>query len=375
MRVLHFLDTEQFAGTEQHVLTLCKHLTLLGIKCGVVCRLSNREFAKKVEGSRDWDGFLEAGNSRQILRRLKHIVQEWQPDIVHTHNGRTSLMAARLGKNSPKCVFTQHFVAPGHTHYRGAKRFAAMAMHGVVNARTDKVIAVSEAVRLAMIKREHLPESKIVTIWNGIEPPHITPNDTKQILAQEGFDTHPLFLTIARFAPEKGYYTLLEAVPQVLERCPTARFVWIGSGQQETELRQAIAEKGLQDAILMLGYQDNAANFLECADAFVLPSDCEPFGLVLVEAMMRGVPVIGTDCGGAKEIVAPAVEQNTSFDAVGWLVPPQNSQALAAAMADCANNAEFARRIGENGRKRALNTFTAERMAHQTIAVYEEMLD
>lgn len=375
MRVLHFLDTEQFAGTEQHVITLLKQLSLSGVECGLLCKQSNTEFVSRADAIPNVIVFAEARNKRQIIVKFRRCVLDWKPDVIHTHNGSTSLMAARLGSRSPKRVFTQHFVDPAHTNYKGIKHFVAKIMHGYVNVLADKIIAVSEAARLAMIEREILPASKTVTIWNGIEPPQINAGRAQSILIAEAFDTHPLFVTTARLAPEKGYRTLLDAVPIVLEQFPEAGFVWIGGGELEQELRQSIVERGLQNSVLILGYQDNATDFLAAADAFILPSDCEPFGLVLVEAMMCGVPVIGTDCGGAKEIITPAVEYITGENAVGWLVPPQNPQALATAIIECATYTELAKSIGQNGRQRALTHFTAERMARQTLAIYEGLTD
>lgn len=375
LRVLHFLDTEQFAGTEQHVMTLIKFLSRLGVECVLLCRAENAEFVAKARDLGMVEVVTASGNKRQIRWALRQAVEIHAPDIVHAHNGRTSLAASLLTGRLPKRVLTQHFVRPAHVDYRGIKGIFASALHRYVNSQMDAIVAVSEAARQAMIEREHVAPEKVTTIWNGIEPPTPNAERAKQVLHQFGVDDGKIFLTTARLATEKGYLLLLDAVCMVRRQLPESRFVWIGAGVLEKKLQQEIRERGLERTITLLGYQDNASDFLAVADAFVLPSICEPFGLVLLEAMMCGVPVVATDCGGAAEIVAPAHKENHHTEnAVGWLARAGNATSLSRMLLDIAQQPDGGKAEAERARTRALTEFTAERMAQQTLELYVRTL-
>jgi L-malate glycosyltransferase len=375
VRVLHFLDTEQFAGTEQHALVLLKFLARAGVECSLLCRADNAEFAAKAQSVSGLRVLATGGGKREMIAALKHAVATHSPDIVHSHNGRTSLYASLLrGQRTPKRVFTQHFVHPAHAGYRGFKGKLAHALHQWINSRTDAIIAVSTAARRAMIEREGVPPEKVQTIWHGIEPPQPNAERARQILQQHGVGKGRIFLTIARLAAEKNHFELLLSITKLAPQLPDVRWVWVGGGELEAELREIIRNNGLEQAVTLLGYQDNASDFLAVANALVLPSACEPFGLVLLEAMMCGVPTIATDCGGPAEIIAPAHGETETTNAVGWLARPDDAEDLTRTLLSFSQRSDGGKPEAERARIRALTEFTAERMAAQTLELYHRIL-
>ena len=379
MRVLHYLDTDGFAGTEQHVLTLLRAQKALGLTLALVCREDNADFARR---AREIEGVevlaRDALPLRKAIPAFAAQVRAWNPDILHAHNGSTMFqcaIAAGKGGKAPRSVATQHFVDPAHTKYTGAKRAISNAMHGFTNGRLSRIIAISDAVRDAAIQREHLDADKIVTVRNGIEAPAADAQRAQAVLTALGIETPgPILVTTARLSEEKGHRYLLEAAPEILRRFPGARFLWLGTGDLTTSVKEQIVKAGLNGAIHLLGYRTDAPDFVALADLMILPSLCEPFGLAVVEAMMLGTPVLATNCGGPPEILAPAYPAAPLSEAVGALVPPANGAEMARAVCELLADAPTRKAIGQRGQVRACQKFTAQRMAAQILTVYEEAL-
>ncbi len=378
-RVLHCLDTDGFAGTEQHVLTLLRAQAALGLETALVCREDNVDFVRRAREIADAKIFARSALPlRKAIPALRAQIRAWQPDILHAHNGSTMLqcaIAAGRSGNAPRSVATQHFVDPAHTTYTGAKRLFADILHGYTNRRLSRIIAISDAVRDAAIKREHLSAEKIITIHNGIEAPQADAERAKKVLREMGIaTTGPLLVTTARLSEEKGHRHLLAAVPAIRRRFPDARFLWLGGGDMADEIRAQVAAAGQSDAIHLLGYRTDAPDFVALADLLILPSLCEPFGLAVVEAMMLGTPVLATDCGGPPEIIASAYPAVPLAQAVGGLAPPADPQALAEAVCALLADRNALREMGLRGHNCAREKFTAQRMAAEITRVYEEAL-
>ncbi len=121
-----------------------------------------------------------------------------------------------------------------------------------------------------------------------------------------GFDADGKFIitTVSRLAKQKGYYTLAEAVPEVLRRAPQAHFVWVGDGEERENLTRLLDSKGVLGAVTMLGYRSDVRDVLRCSDAFVLPTEYEGgCSQVLLEAMEEGVPVVATRASAVEDII------------------------------------------------------------------------
>ena len=373
---MHYLDTDGFAGTEQHVLTLLRAQIAMGLETALACREDNADFVQKARQIPGVEVFARpALPLRKALPAFRAQVAAWKPDILHAHNGSTMLqcaVAAGRGGAAPRSVATQHFVDPAHTKYTGLKRRIADILHGYTNKRLTRIIAISDSVRSAAMKREHLSAEKIVTVHNGIEEPQADAKRAKKVLIEMGIETPgPILVTTARLSEEKGHRYLLEAAPEIRRRFPDVRFLWLGTGDMASEIKAQISAAGQSDVIHLLGYRTDAPDFVALADLLVLPSLCEPFGLAVVEAMMLGTPVIATDCGGPPEILRPALPAAPLDDATGSLVPSADAGALAAAVCGLLADPEARREVGRRGQKRAREQFTAQRMAREITQVYE----
>ncbi len=187
-------------------------------------------------------------------------------------------------------------------------------------------------------------------------------------------ETGPLIGMVGRLQRWKGMHTLVEAMPCILERHPDARAVIVG-GRHDLEpeyepwLRDLIARLGLQDRVWMAGFQADIPLWMQAMDVIVHASDREPFGIVVVEAMALGKPVVAGAEGGPREIITEGVE--------GLLAPYEDAEALARQVLRYLDDPAFAQCVGEAARRRAQD-FSPEAFARRVMDVlrdFGEMTD
>jgi glycosyltransferase involved in cell wall biosynthesis len=291
-------------------------------------------------------------------------------DLVHAHNGRTALSSslATALAGTGRCILTQHFLEPGRLRRTGALRALGTFAHRWTSSRISQFIAISNAVRDGMISRGDAPAEKITVVPNGISTPDANSLAAPaQIRAQYGVpDGAPLIVCVARLEPEKDVVSLVTAMAAVAAREPGARCVVVGEGSQHPALARQIVEARLTKSVTLAGFRTDSLSVTNAADVFVLPSLAEPFGLVILEAMALGKPVISTAMGGPLEIV---VNGKT-----GLLVKPSSPEELAAAILKMLADPSGRAAMGRNGLARFEECFTAARMSREILAVYKRAL-
>lgn len=232
----------------------------------------------------------------------------------------------------------------------------------------DALVTHSAAHRKMMADELGIPEGRIALIPHGIEP---IPRDRK--LAPRA--DIPTVVFLGRMERRKGTLDLILAVPQIIESVPEARFVLIGTDRphcpgNRTHAQYIADEIGPKVAsrITLAGPlpDGEVERWLQTATVFVAPSLYESFGLIFLEAMRWGTPVIGTRVGGIPEII----EDGES----GVLVPPSDPRALGEAIAGLLRNPTRRAELGEAGRLRVESCFTIARMAARTAEFYSETI-
>ena len=185
----------------------------------------------------------------------------------------------------------------------------------------------------------------------------------------------PLVVYLGRLEHRKGTVELLQAIPQVLQAVPDARFILVGAdrphapgGRTHAAYLAADFPEAVRRQVTLTGPLPQAAvdGFLQAADVFVAPSRYESFGLIFLEAMRWGTPVVGTTAGGIPEVV----EHGKS----GWLVPPERPDELAAALVHLLRDEALRDTLGAAGRARAEAEFTVGRMAGRMADLYTEVV-
>jgi glycosyltransferase involved in cell wall biosynthesis len=240
---------------------------------------------------------------------------------------------------------------------------------------TDRVVTNSHAALNLLVSTNPHIRKKSHVVWNGIERPvPADPVSVREFRQSLGlFGNEVCVAMVGRINRWKGQRVLVEAANHLwAQGVRNIHFLIVGSpppGQDnfESDLRLIIARSPARKRISLLGFRQDIWSIWDACDIVVVPStEPEPFGMVAVEAMMAGKPVIASNHGGLAEIVVPGV--------TGYLVEPCNPVALSRSIVFLAENPELRLSIGGKGIERARTHFSVKAYVDNFAAHYEEMI-
>jgi glycogen(starch) synthase len=287
-------------------------------------------------------------------------------DVLHAHDWLVALAAHALCRQYDLALVTTiHDVAVGKYLGRLDRdqqyiSFAERWLGGV----SDRLICCSEHVKQELVSYYDSDAARIAVIPCGVDPAafdiEVNLDAFRSVFARPD---ERLLLYVGRLDREKGLYVLLQAFSRLAAARRDLRLVLVGEGKLRQGLQQEAAGLGLGERITFLGYvaPPALAAVYRMAEAVVVPSLYEPFGLVALEAMAAGAPVIASSAGGLAEIVT---------EGVGLLVPPGNVEALAQAITRVLDDASCADRLVAAGRARVAAHYGWEGIAVRTAEVY-----
>jgi len=353
LNILH-VDTEmEWRGGQAQLLALARALRERGHKQTIAaCAKSALAKRARAEG-------IEVVTLHRFtgLRTLRRAARRF--DLIHTHSARAQNLVwlATIGLSVKKVVSRLVAFEPRHP-----------SLHRWKYTHTcDGIIAASDAVA-AVLMRCGAPPARIRVVEAGVEPPAHIPDAKERSAARRQYglgDSDFVIGHAGAFTPEKGQAVLLEAFRLLLDRMPRAWLLLAGSGPlARSSAILASAARAMGRAIL-LGQVEDIGEFLAALDVFVMPSLSEGWGLAALEAMARGIPVVASRTGGLERIVADGE--------TGWLVPPGDSKALAAALFNAGNDLQRLHSMGAAARLRA-EMFSITAAAAKTEAFYKEIL-
>ena len=354
VRVLHVVKVAGVSGAENHLLLLLPALRERGFDVSVAMLHEGEpgaeEFAARLEGA----GVpvepvrLTRAMDPRAFSRVLGIVRRERPEILHTHLVHADfhgLPAGRLAR-VPVTVSTKH----GFNAFRDGRTFAAADR--AVAALADVHVAISAGLARYLGESEGFDPASFEIVHYGIVAGPKPPPPPRA----------PRLAVVGRLVPIKGHDVLLRALASVRERVPGVTLEIAGDGPLETELRATVARLGLDDAATFLGRVSPASPVFERAEVVVVPSFGEGFGMVALEAMERGRPVVASAVGGLPEIVDPG--------RTGVLVPSGDPAKLAAALVELASDPGRTAELGVAGRARAVDEFSQERCTARVEALY-----
>jgi len=362
--VFYFTDSTDFGGAEQALLLLVEHLDRDAWRPTLLYNESPG-IAPLVERARDLGAELRpvpaAPEGLAGARRVPELVRMLRaerPVVFHAHltwplAAKYPLAAAVLAR-VPAVVATVQLY-PDFTMSRSTS-----LQHRLLAAGIDRYIAVSADIAARLVRELHRPAAKLEVIHNGVAAGNVSRPDAALRCALGGGER--IVLAAGRLTPQKGFDALVRAVPLV----PGARFAVAGDGPERAHLEAAAEALGVGDRIRFLGRRDDVPRLLAAADVFAAPSLWEGTSLAIVEAMLAAKPVVATAIAGTTEQIVDGES--------GLLVPPDDHEALAAALRSVVGDAASARRLGAAARDRALSRFTIEIASARVAALYRSIL-
>lgn len=295
---------------------------------------------------------------RAAIARLREIVREFEPDVVHAHGLRAGIDASLAAGKKPLVLSVHNLVRADISGpfkawlYRRAETVAVR--------RAGRVLAPSAEIA------EHLgatipgSAAKIEVLLLGVGEAPPSQRTRAQVRADLGVGEGPLAVTAARLHPQKDLPTMLRAIAHV----PDVPLVILGEGPSEGELRNLCASLGIEDRVSFVGFRDDVFEILRAADVFVLSSVWEAVALAVQEAVLVKLPVVATDVGGIPELITDRHS--------GRLVPPGDPAALALAIKEVLDAPEVAHAYAEAAYEKLRLSFSTESMLARLKAIYKE---
>ena len=291
--------------------------------------------------------------SVRSVNALVRLARATDAALIHANGSRAMAYAGVAGKLAAR---------PTLWHVRIADR------DGLVDRALCAIATAVIATSRAVARRFPWAPTKVRLVPNGIDVKRFAPRPPSDPLrASLGIPpSAPVLLSIGRHVPEKGYRHLVDAAALVERSRPGVHWVLVGDGELRSELEARARRLGLEPRVHFTGWRDDVADVLALCDVFVLPSESEGFGRVLVEAMAMGRAIVATAVGGVPDVVLAGE--------TGLLVEAADPVALADAVRALLDDPARAARLGAAGRARAESTFSLGAHVDGIERVYDEVL-
>lgn len=381
IRVVELLASGTNGGAQENVRSMLARLDRRRYEVEVVS-LGDGSSLRRIAAMGVPVTLIEAPDDDEAVRQLALHLMAWEPHVLHQHMYRAEVVGTRAalcaqGRGLPKpyVISTVHSSRVRSTEDR--------ELLGALTPSMDRLIAVSRAI-VRKLELEGRQGPAVELIYNGVDLSVYDRTEACCTLPEEyGFAAgSPLVGCVARLEPEKGHPTLLEAWPLVLERVPQARLLIVGEGSRREALEEQAMALGLMGAdcagdhcvgtrgarpgakVVFTGRRDDVPSVTAALDVAVLPSYREALGLVVLEAMALGRPVVASSVGGIPEMIDDGL--------TGLLVPPHDAAALAAAIVRLLTDHPLADTLARRGHDLVHERFCIQLMVRAIEQIYDE---
>ncbi len=357
------------AGVERHLLNLLPALRQRGVQADLILladpeqAVGHTVMAFQKAGVPVSQMPLPRAFTPELLPRLVRHFRATQPDLVHTH----LLHADFYGVLAARRAGVRHVVSSRHNDYALRNRWTVRLLNRWLWGRIDHGIAVSEHMRQFSITQEGARPERVTTVRYGVAPNGLRVGQgARDVLCAElGIPNGAQLVGMLCHLENGGVRHGLEAFWHVSARHPHAHLLVTGDGPERDTLQQQARGYRLSDRVHLLGWREDAHPIIAALDVLLVPSLAEGFGLLLLEGMALGTPIIASEASAIPEIVV--------HGETGLLVTPYDVGHLASSLLLLLDDDQLRARLAEAGKARLQTAFGAERMAEETLAVYRRV--
>ncbi len=310
----------------------------------------------------------------ELVRR-----EEFKYDVIVAHDWLSVISGVAIKRElGIPLVFHVHSTEKGRTLGNGSDVVSNIEHRGGLMA--DMIVTVSEAMKSELIELG-FPKEKIQVCYNGVDPKkysreQVSDEKVKEVRQRYGVGDNDLMaLFVGRLVWIKGVDKLIRAIPQVLQTVPNFKLVVVGLGDMQEYLEKLVQTLKLQDVVKFrfefIPEEERIAHYAAC-DVAAFPSLYEPFGIVALEAMSMGKPVVVGAAGisGMKESVVP-----NGQDQCGFHINPEDPEDIAWGLINAVQDPQRKEWLGKNGRKIVLERFSWNVIAKKTAELYLNLLE
>lgn len=362
VRVVEVMATGTNGGAQEHVYSL---VTRLNPECYDVrvVSLSHGSSVRRLARAGIDVSVIDEPDDRRSVEALADLLAPFGPEVVHNHMYRAEIIGTRAavllgekGCRRPAVISTVHSSRVRCAEDRQALRNLTPLM--------DRLIVVSRAIE-EKIRDEGRRGVPVSLIYNGVDLQRYNHQQPCCTLHEEYSipEDAPIVGVVARLEAEKGHRTLLDAWPEVLAAQPAARLLIVGEGSERDALEAQAASLGITHSIVFTGRREDVPAVTAALDLSVLPSYREAQGLSVLEAMALSRPVVASRVGGIPEMIEDGVS--------GLLVPPNDCDALAAAIIRLLTDHPLADMIAKRGHDVVHERFCIEQMVSSVESIYD----
>lgn len=291
-------------------------------------------------------------------------------DLIHAHDWLVEEAGRKVaGLFQIPLLATIHATEYGRNQglYNELQRY----IHSLERQLTNEaklVITCSQYMAHEVISLFELPSAKVRVVPNGVNPANMGEVGQAGYELRKQQDRSPFILFFGRLVPEKGVQVLLESMPRLVKHVPGIRLLIAGRGPYEEHLRSLSYRLGINDRVNFVGFvnDDGLNGMLEQSLVAAFPSIYEPFGIVVLEAMAAGVPVVVSDTGGLQDIVEHGVD--------GYKTPPGRADMLAYYLAELLVNPVLATDFCRQAWRKVQTVYNWHYIAAATRRVYQEVV-
>lgn len=369
MRILHLITTLDMGGAEMHLLSQVRGQCARGHQV----RVAWLKGAGSLAGDFAAAGAVPVGRLGSAGKLARLFSELRAAEIVHSHLLKADALAALL---VPLAGRRAGLVSSKHNDERALLNPWVSRAHGLLGRAPRRTIALSDHVLCFTRDHGRVPAERLVRIYYGHDPAPFeaaaagSPAERAAPRAEFGWSAADLVLIcVARFAPQKAHDVLLAAFAQARAREGRLKLLLVGDdpfGDGRERAERLARELELGGSVRFTGVRRDVARLMAASDVFVMSSLWEGFGLVFLEAMSSGIPVLATRVSAVPEVVVDAV--------TGVLVAPGEVAPLAEAMLALARDPARRAALGRAGQARVRAEFGLERMVEETLAVYRSLL-
>jgi glycosyltransferase involved in cell wall biosynthesis len=307
--------------------------------------------------------FLEKG--------LSDLSQKVELDLLHVHDWLVAPSGISFKHFMDKpMVLTVHSTEHGRSSLHSPDSYTIDGIEWWSTYEASKIIVASNSMRDEVCGHFHIQHEKVKIIPNGIDVTKFqVSTDRQAVRSRYGVQPHEkLVLCVGRLVPQKGIEYLIRAVPAIADHYPEAKFVFVGEGWMRDYLESVSRSTGHQWKIKFTGFisDEELAALMPNSDVLVIPSIYEPFGIVALEGMAAGVPVVASQVGGLAEVI--------EHDRTGVFVYPRNPESIAWGVDRMLSNPDHAMRMAKNARETVEKQFSWKAIAGKTVDIYKEAL-
>lgn len=367
IRILHVVHSLGTGGTETGVRKL-----LLGLDQDVfeqtVCTVLAGPATDRQTGAHVVSLGRSRGNVGFLLPDFYRVFRRERPHVVHARNWGTveSVPAARLAR-VPGVIYSEHGL---DVHSVSRQPWRRNAFRRLCFWWADRVFAVSEGLRDYFTPQLPILGGRLLVVPNGVDTELFRPvPETREEMRRELALAPDLFVvgTVSRLDPVKDHRTLLRAAELLLLQGCALRVLVVGNGPERAALEGEVqASSLLRERVVFVGERGDVPRWLQCFDAFVLPSLAEGMSNTLLEAMASGIAPVASRVGGNPEVI----EEGRS----GLLFDAGDANALAACLKILALNRDTRCRLGTGARQRVQSCFDLREMLENYTELYESVL-